>query len=48
MKALTAVGVSSQTGFVNPGWGRAHHMRSLPEMQPGIKLPARVRWADVG
>lgn len=48
MKALTAVGVASQTGFLNPGLRRAHHMRSLPEMQPGINLPARVRWADVG
>ena len=30
----------------NPGRRRAHHRRSLPEMQPGIKLPSRFSRAE--
>ena len=29
--------------FWNPGRRAAHHRRSLPVMQPGIKLPSRVQ-----
>ena len=32
--------------FLNPSWWRAHCMKSLPEMQPGIKLASRVQQAQ--
>ena len=40
---LTATGTRDGTPSLEFRKGRAHHMRSLPEMQSGIKLLSRVQ-----